>query len=774
MVLLGKKSEILFANNAFCRMAGFDCKQVQAISFSQLISHDDKELFTDMLNRISAEDDSHVVETFQKLDTELEIYWQLDAHLQFDETLGKKFIFCIVSDVTEQKKGHEELKTAKDAAEKSTRDKSDFLANMSHEIRTPIHTIIGMNELLSETTLDPEQSEYAEQIRFSAEVLLSLINDILDFSKIEAGKMDLEKIDFDLYRMTEDALDMVCLEAHKKNLEVVLNIHAGVPRTVVGDPVRLRQIIVNLFNNAIKFTKEGEITTSIELLNEHDDKVVLKITVKDTGIGIHKEKLGKLFRAFSQVDGSTTRKFGGTGLGLSISQNLARLMNGTIGVESEFGKGSAFWFTAELGTYDGRESVCPPVGEQLQETKVLVVDNHPTALDVLCRYLREWGYRAFKAEDGPQALSLLREHAELGNPIQACLVDLLMPKMDGWQLASEINADKQINSTKLILLSPAGKSGEEAKMKLLHWFDAYMTKPVKKLKLYSNLLKILKDEVDLESVDEVEELEEMVEEETSEADSLSTANILIAEDHEVNQQLFQTILESMGHEVTVASNGLEAVQAAKEKDFDIIFMDVQMPEMNGYEATEQLRERGVKIPIIAATASAVKEERERCSTVGMDDLLIKPFKKSDVIPILQKWLPKSQEEQARQTSPVPGPETGGGESTDIFDYQTAVETFMGKKDIVAKVVNSFIEKVDGQIPIMQKALEAGELEQLRGEAHSIKGGGLNLQVIKLGNKAKELEDASREGRQEGAEQLFPELLELYDEFKNYINQLFPS
>jgi two-component system, sensor histidine kinase and response regulator len=367
--------------------------------------------------------------------------------------------------------------------------------------------------------------------------------------------------------------------------------------------------------------------------------------------------------------------------------------------------------------------------------------------------------------------------------------------MDGWQLASEINADKQINSTKLILLSPAGKSGEEAKMKLLHWFDAYMTKPVKKLKLYSNLLKILKDEVDLESVEEVEELEELPEESAGPAGV--PASILIAEDHEVNQQLFKAILESLDHEVTVASNGLEAVERASEKNFDVIFMDVQMPEMNGYEATEQLRSKGITTPIIAATASAVKEEREKCTAVGMDDLLIKPFKKTDVVPILQKWLSKggppidagatdaddaeaagpaaAAEEEPAAAEEEPAAATAEtAEDPRIFDYEQAVETFMGKKEVVARVVKSFLEKVEGQVPVMKKALDSGDLEQLRGEAHSIKGGGLNLQVLKLGNKAKELEDASREGRQKDAEGILSELLELFDEFRNYINRFFPS
>ena len=777
MVILGKDARILFSNNTFCTMTGLDLSQLMNISLYQLISPDYTTLLEQGIEQLQPNPPDHEVLTVRKMDPETDVWWQITVQILFDEETGKKFLFAMIIDTTEQVVGQKRLESARDAAEKSTRDKSSFLANMSHEIRTPIHTVIGMNELLLETTLDPEQQEYAEQIRFSADVLLGLINDILDFSKIEAGKLDLEMIRFNLHQMVEEALDMVSLEAHKKGIEVITDIRPGVPAMVIGDPVRVRQIILNLYNNAVKFTQQGEISVALQLEHEEEDWVMCRFFVRDTGIGIPKEKLSKLFRAFTQIDHSTTRKYGGTGLGLSISQNLVRMMQGKIGVESEAGEGSTFWFTVKLGKVaDSPEPY--PERDEMSGIKVLVVDDNNYSREVLSSYLREWGMSVFKAESGDAALQILRESAEMGDPVRVCIVDLLMPGMDGWQFASEVNADKNINLTKMILLSPSGKSGEEAKMKLLHWFDVYLNKPVKKQKIYDTLCTILSDDSDLESVEDAADLEEIGELESVDAAGggreMQKARILIAEDHEVNQQLFKAILENLGHDVDVASNGRIAVEKAEHNDFDLIFMDVQMPEMNGYEATQKLCSLKIKAPIIAATASAIKEEQDRCSEAGMVDLLIKPFKKADVVKLLGKWLIEREDpapEQNGGQAVPPAQEEQEGNNSDIFNFDEAVETFMGKKEVVLNVLSQFIDKVEGQIPVISEALDTGDLGTVRGEAHSIKGGGLSLEVIRLGNKAKELEDAAREERAEDAAAVFEELQDEFRTFLDYVQPL---
>ncbi len=758
MVVLGRNSRLLFANRAFLSMSGLAESEVSENYFYDCLHFEDRKTFVEEYERLSRGDINHTVNEARKWNDDSQ-HWSIDLSLQRETYGEKQFVFGIISDVTEQKNVQHLLKSAKEAAEKSTRIKSDFLANMSHEIRTPIHTIIGMNELLLETSLDVEQQEYAEQVRFAADVLLSLINDILDFSKIEAGKLSLEKIEFDLYSMVEDALDLVSLEAHKKGLEVVLRIDPEVPVCAIGDPVRLRQIIVNLFNNAIKFTRKGEIEVRVDREEDLPGEMLLKFTVRDTGIGIPGSKLDKLFKAFSQIDDSTTRKYGGTGLGLSISQNLAGLMRGNIGVESEEGRGSAFWFTARLGRGE-EESTFPPLPEEAVGRSVLVVDDNEASRQTEVSCLEEWDYDAEAVSNGPDALAVLRDAAARGKPFDACLIDLLMVKMDGWQLASEINADKDINSTKLLLMSPAGKSGDEAKMKLLHWFDGYLTKPLKKRSFYDTLARVFSTDVDLVPVEELELVGEL-----EPAEEERCGVILIAEDHEVNQQLFKTILEGIGYDVMVAENGSVAVDMVKKHDFAVIFMDVQMPEKNGYEATREIRSLGVTTPIIAATASAVKEERDRCAEAGMDDLLIKPFKKQDILPLLDKWIGAVSDKSVQTATPFGASAEGNG---DIFDYETAVETFMGKEDVVTRVLHSFIDKVEGQLPRIRDALERQDLESLRGEAHSIKGGSWNLEVRRLGDKAKELEDASREGEIETVKSLIPELEREYSDFLSYV------
>jgi two-component system sensor histidine kinase/response regulator len=782
MALLDGKGRIVRSDSTIQEMLGYSEEELTGQSLSLFIHPGASMDYLEKLQALLAGTES----AFQMENRFLErngkeAWWRLSVSPVAD-TRGKvQTAFAIAEDITQRKQAEAALTEAKEAAEEATRTKSDFLANMSHEIRTPIHTITGMTELLLGTALDAEQSEYAEQVRFSADVLISLVNDILDFSKIEAGKLHLEVIDFDLCDMVENAVDLVALEAHKKGLEVVLFIATEVPHRLRGDPVRLRQIIVNLFNNAVKFTHHGEIVINVELLEDREENCRLKFTVKDTGIGISRNKQASLFQSFSQLDSSTTRKYGGTGLGLSISKNLTELMNGEIGVESREGRGSAFWFTARLEKQAQANLFRDVPADFFADASALLVDDNPTARKNLKTYLGGWGCRCSEAGDGREALKMLHAAAAAGTPYQVAIIDLRMPDMDGWQLASEINADKSINSTRLILLTPAGLSGEEAKMKLLRWFNGYLGKPVKRGQLLELLFRVISSEIDLEAIETEAEAEtvELLEAVDTTVDR-RLYRILVAEDHEVNRQLFNIILGKEGYSVDLAADGREALKRVQHARYDLIFMDIQMPNMNGYEATVQIRARRIETPIIAVTASALPEEIKKCLQAGMNDYLTKPFKKQDLLPVLERWLsgPAGGEAVPARagtgSAGKSGPPAGGGGAAgkdnaanerEVFDFPKAVETFLGNEDILRSVLTSFLDKVAGQLGQLQAALESGDLETVRMEAHSIKGGALNLGAGPLGRAAGGLEAAGREKRLQDIPARLAELRATHAAFK---------
>lgn len=793
MVMMSREGTILTANRAFLNLSGKP--KLAETNLTELIVPEDLAAFKSAFGRLADKQSDYFSSELRYRRSEEDGERWVRMNIYPVDSSRRNILVGFFEDVSGQKHLEAELRREKEsslkarkAAERETRIKSDFLANMSHEIRTPIHTITGMSELLRETMLDPEQQEYVDQIVFSADVLLSLINDILDFSKIEAGKLSLESIAFDLQKMTEEAVDLVALEAHKKGLDTAVYIGPEVPTLLKGDPVRLRQIIINLFNNAVKFTKKGEVVVEVEKVEESEDDVRLKFLVHDTGIGIPDEKQNKLFKVFSQVDSSTTRKYGGTGLGLSISKNLCRMMQGDIGVVSKEGEGSTFWFHVllkkqkEAGFFDSLPA-------NYFRLRVLVVDDNTRIRRYLGDYLKSWGCTVTQAPDGPLALKALREAVKKGEDFDICLVDLLLPGMDGWQFASEVHADECLSHTELILMSPTGKSADEAKMKLLHWFRSYLSKPVKKGKLFEALFDIVNFEEDGQAAPETGDVEgeavDLVEE-------ITGGKFLIAEDHEVNQQLFKTILENLGHEVHIANNGLEAVKAVQSQQYDLIFMDVQMPEMNGYEATRAIREMGIDTPILAVTASALKGEEEKSSEVGMNDFLIKPFKKKDLLPLLEKWFdeknrvqreapadsgkaghPEELEEleEIEELEELGGKKNEGvedfsllleeeaGEEEDeadilerlpynpedtVINLEQTLETFMGQQAVVTRVIKGFLDKVETQLPLIDACLQEKAFKRLREEAHSIKGGALNLEAIRLGKTAAELERAAHE------------------------------
>jgi len=785
IVMLGEEGQVLHYNHSFKILAQAAMPLINNPIFSLFLSSDKtvfKNRFTELLQ---GKYTSFSLDLQYRHKSGVPGWMHIIVNLTTPLHSTERYLIAYADDITEKKthdfqllEAKENSEKAQETAERAVKTKSDFLANMSHEIRTPIHTIIGMSELLSETKLDPEQQEYSGQIQFSADVLLELVNDILDFSKIEAGKLTLEEVPFNLLTIAENAVSMIALEAHKKGLETAVFVENDVPCQVMGDPTRLRQIIVNLFNNAVKFTHKGSIIVTMKLEKDFPSSVRVKVCVTDTGIGIPDDKKERLFKVFSQVDSTTTRKYGGTGLGLSISKNLAEMMGGSIGVESTENKGSLFWFIVELKKQNGEPQKELKIPLDL---RVLLVDDNITVRGFLKKYLVSWGCEVFETADGKSALSFLRN--EKKSHIDLCLIDLVLPGMDGWQLASEIHSDKEINGVKRILLSPSGKSGEEAKMKLLNWFSGYLHKPVKKYVLLREILKVFNREEEFsfeEGVEEEEDVAVLTEE-------IAGAAILVAEDHRVNQLLFKTILENLGHDVTLASNGREAVESVKKKVFDIIFMDVQMPEMNGYEATEEIRRMKVKTPIIAVTASALKGEKEKCIVSGMTDFLPKPFKKKDLLPVLERWL----EVEDLEIEEIPDVETleevdetgkgfvesdtdkgdGKGDTSgeEIFDFNTAVEVFMGEKELVLKLINDLLPRIERQLADMERYNEEKDFNNLRAESHSIKGSCANMSIHRVASQAALLEKASVEQSSDtGA--LLSNLKKAYWELVSYVKE----
>jgi two-component system sensor histidine kinase/response regulator len=760
MAVMDLHGRLLRGNAALQGILGCSPEQMERKTFSNFLHSEDSASYAEKMAALQA-GTINAFETesrFHRRDGQLGWCRITLARLR-DQAGQNRFIFGLIKDISRWKRSEVDLQKAKELAEAMSRTKSEFLANMSHEIRTPIHTITGMTELLLGTDLDMEQSEYAEQVRFSADVLLTLVNDILDFSKIEAGKLDLEEIDFDLYEMLEKAVDLVILEAHKKDLEVILRVASGVPHRLRGDPARLRQIIINLFNNAVKFTAKGEVRISVENVRLEQGRCILKVLVRDTGIGISKDNIARLFKSFSQADTSTTRKFGGTGLGLSISKSLAEMMKGQIGVESEEGAGSTFWFTVSLKTQAKADVYEDLPSDFFSGLRVLVVDDNASARECVRDYLAQWGCHVAEARAGEEALSKLREAAGEGNdPFALALVDLRMPGIDGWQLASEVISDSLLAEVKLILLTPEGLGSGEAKMKLLKWFHGYLSKPVKPGALLAEVFRVLTlgyepGLEELEAADELEpgeEARQMPVKPLQKQEPASGARVLVVEDHEVNQQLFRTILEKLGHRVMLVGDGLQAVQAAERQPFDLIFMDIQMPNMNGYDAARKLREMGVRTPIIAVTASALQEEQKRALSAGMNHCLTKPFKKKDLVPVLEQWLTAVHHSDAPQPDASLQEADVRGPGEEVFDFPKAVATFMGREDLVRTLLVSFIATAADQISRIAEALERGDLEIARQEAHSIKGGALHLAAAPFGEAARELEEAAGAGKVEAA------------------------
>ncbi len=648
-------------------------------------------------------------------------------------------IYAAARNITSRIQIEAELTEARQAAEAANKAKSSFLANMSHEIRTPMNGVIGVTELLLNTEMTADQRGYLSLVRQSADSLMTVLNDILDFSKIEAGKLELERYEFDLRDSIGDTLQSLAVRSAEKGVELAYQVRANVPDCLIGDLTRLRQIIINLVGNAIKFTEQGEIVVEVDVETLTKDQVALHVAVRDTGIGIAKEKQEDVFESFTQAEGSTTRRFGGSGLGLTISRQLAELMKGRLWLESEPGTGSVFHFTSlfELGT--PKPATARQMPETLNDLPVLIVDDNSTNRTILEQQVRSWGMKPTLASNGPDALQILEDARNTSTPFKLLLMDYMMPDMDGLEVARQVHQRLGDQMPKILILSSGSKIEEDATPPETS-IERFLTKPVKPSDLFDAITRVFGNATS--------EDKSVISKDSPAPLSPGRMNLLLVEDGRVNQIVAMKLLEDRGHSVTLATNGREAVDILATNSFDAILMDIQMPEMNGYEATTIIRQRelssGKHVPIIAMTANAMKGDREQCLAAGMDDYISKPVHSAHLYAIIEKYadLHPLRDPAAPDT---PQPHESQPAADAPFDAE-AFRSSIGDVGLMRELITVFFEDAPRLMTDARLALTQRNAGALHHAAHSLKGMVGNYSAAPAFRAVSALSDSTRAGK----------------------------